>query len=108
MRSMRTCLLGLSCLVLLAAESLAEDRARRDVYGDPLPEGARARMGTARLRHQSDVRAFAFTPDGKALIGAEHWTGSVVFWDLASGRELRRLRTHLRTISSMSMSADGK
>ena len=57
-----------------------------DFYGDPLPEGALARMGTARLRHSSATH-LTFSPDGKSLYtaGRDH---AVRDWDLSTGRRV--------------------
>jgi RNA polymerase sigma factor (sigma-70 family) len=44
-----------------------EKQVRTDRYGDPLPEGAIARMGTIRLRTDGQVAAVAFSPDGKMV-----------------------------------------
>ncbi len=60
-----------------------------DLYGDPLPEGAIARMGSIQLRHagQSD---FIVLPDSKTILTAG---GQVVrFWDIASGRLVRQVK----------------
>ncbi len=66
-------------------------QARRDYYGDPLPPGALARMGSVQLRHQT--AHLAFCADGKTLVSAS-WDATVRFWDVAKGRQLRQ--THLR------------
>lgn len=63
--------------------------AKTDLYGDPLPEGAIARMGSIQLRHagQSD---FVVLPDNKTILTAG---GRVVrFWDIASGRLVREVK----------------
>jgi len=55
-----------------------------DLYGDPLPEGAIARMGSMRLRHGSGIFQAAFRNDGKVLMSAGG-DGLVRFWDAATG-----------------------
>jgi RNA polymerase sigma factor (sigma-70 family) len=58
---------------------------RADAFGDPLPPGALARMGTVRLRQ---VRPrVVFGPDGKSLISVGE-DSRVATWDLATGKYL--------------------
>src|SRR5690349_6713921 len=53
-----------------------------DLHGDPLPDGAVARLGTARLR--ALCGSIHFAPDGKTLVGID--AGRVVrTWDAISG-----------------------
>jgi WD40 repeat protein len=60
-----------------------------DRHGDPLPPGAVARLGTARLR--AVCESIHFSADGKTLIGVD---GRLIrVWDASDGslREVRRL-----------------
>ena len=83
-----------------ARETLAQMRARdplpktpvadasgspstRDRFGDALPRGASARLGTTRLRHS----LAAFTPDGKSLAGIS--ANGLYLTNLATGVEGR-------------------
>ena len=61
-------------------------QAKTDIYGDPLPPGTLARMGTVRLRHE--YASAAFSADGKTLIscGPDGWVRS---WDVDTGKQVR-------------------
>jgi RNA polymerase sigma factor (sigma-70 family) len=60
-----------------------------DVFGDPLPPGAVARLGTVRWRHGAPVQFIALLPDNKTLVTGDD-DHVVRVWDLATGKELRR------------------
>jgi WD40 repeat protein len=60
-----------------------DKQAKKDYYGDPLPPGVLARMGTVQLRQP--YAAVRFTPDGKTLISAGG-DGMIGFWDVSSGK----------------------
>lgn len=67
----------------------SEPRPAVDAHGDPLPEGAIARMGSIQLRHaaQSD---FVILPDSKTILTAG---GRVVrFWDMVAGKQVREVK----------------
>lgn len=81
----------LVCSILLtgAGGRSAADLPRRDHHGDPVPEGAVARLGTLRWRTGSNVALCQFLDDGKALLTVNQEAQAQV-WDVATGRELRR------------------
>src|SRR5262249_10545742 len=77
-----------------AAERGAKPQAappRFDVYGDPLPAGALARLGTLRWRHlhRTADLAVAFSPDGKTVVTGGD--GTLKRWDVATGKLLAPL-----------------
>src|SRR4051812_30868307 len=81
-------------IVILAPASLlaAGDKPapRVDHHGDPLPDGAVARLGTTRLRHADEISALAFSPNGKMLASGS-WDGQLSVWDAESGKELHQI-----------------
>jgi RNA polymerase sigma factor (sigma-70 family) len=101
-----------------AAESGKDDPAERpqegaaprrnDSHGDALPEGAVARLGTLRFRHEGEAGSVAFSPDGKTLAATNGEKGgdAIFLWDAATGKPLTRLQT--RASRSLAFSPDGK
>lgn len=108
---------GVSAAIRAAAEQELPKppaTAGTDVYGDPLPPNARARLGTVRLRHAgaddshgASVTCLAYAPDGSSVAsgGGE---GTVRVWEVRSGKELVRLRGHQGPLSSVAFSPDGR
>lgn len=110
----------LTCLALLigsfawSAPPEASDNQRTDRYGDPLPPGAIARMGSVLFYHDQAPSLLAFSPDGKILAVAgcadnsfRALHASIRLLDAATGRQLRRLLGHRQT-HSLRFSEDGK
>src|SRR5580692_4249534 len=64
-----------------------------DQHGDPLPPGALARYGSARLRHGPEPLGLGFSPDGKMLGSISPREDSIRLWDPKTGRELHRFNS---------------
>lgn len=83
---------------------------RFDMFGDPLPEGALARIGTARLRSNEMVNVVAFSPDGHQLAFGDE-RGVVRVCDVADGKlrfEFQPEKPRFRPITELAFSQDGK
>jgi RNA polymerase sigma factor (sigma-70 family) len=86
--------------------------APTDFFGDPLPAGAVARLGTIRFRQGDTLAAIAFSPDGKAV--AASGLGAVVhIWETASGKEISQFTSrsenelNFESIGDLVYSPDG-
>jgi RNA polymerase sigma factor (sigma-70 family) len=84
-----------------------QKHVRKDLHGDALPDGAMARLGTLRLRHGDMTASALFTRDGKTVIVGDG-RGNIVYWDVASGREIRRLGPTPGVVHALAITRDGK
>jgi RNA polymerase sigma factor (sigma-70 family) len=70
---------------------------RTDLFGDPLPPGALARMGTVRYAQGDSMDGYpVLAPDQKTFVTVSHHTpyrrGRVLcLWETATGKELRHI-----------------
>ncbi len=91
-----------------AADGLPLRAIVMDQYGDPLPEGAVARLGTTRLRHSGTIYAVVFSPDGR-LVASTHSHGEARIWDVATGKKVHALVDPFGGVARCaSFSPDGK
>lgn len=74
---------------LAPADELAPPprEVRVDRYGDPLPEGAMARLGTTRFRHVG-ARSLSFTSDGSRFVTWHSYYRTIHVWDAATGNRV--------------------
>lgn len=89
-----------ACALSLGAAPPALDR-----LGDPLPDGALLRLGTARLRHADRIESVALSPDGRVVAVADY-QGRVRVWRTGDGRLLLSLPEETGT--GVAFSPDGK
>jgi WD40 repeat protein len=133
--------------VLLIPQLLAAQEPKLDAYGDPLPAGSLARLGTVRWRNGEGSKFAAFLPDGKTLLDvggdgtarerevasgkelrkfgpfptrgpvALSGNGKVIaasdfdkvqLWDVAAGKELRKIRVDGWLVTALAVTSDGK
>jgi RNA polymerase sigma factor (sigma-70 family) len=87
-----------------------------DLAGDPLPDGAIARIGTTRFRYAGSIRSLVFTADGKRLLSFGSYgnreNNFIRVWDLDTGDEqhtrLADADIALQPWRVSSLSSDGK
>src|SRR5262249_13887843 len=75
--------------MLFFTSTLRADEPRVDAFGDPLPAGVLAQMGTTRLRHGDSVYLTHFVQDGRWLLSTGG-DGTARLWDSGTGKEHRR------------------
>src|SRR5271166_6240712 len=91
-------------------EAPAPAQRRTDLFGDPLPPGALARLGSIRFRQPNVPLDLAFSPDGNTLAVATPGTGphTLRLLDAMTGQEVRRLSPPQYNVYRLDFSADGK
>jgi WD40 repeat protein len=104
--------IGLKALLLIAYTTPLQGAGEvgfelQDDFGDPLPKGAIARIGTTRLYHEGRIVSIAVSTDGRTTAsGAFGRTGStVIIWEIATGKSLHRIED---AGAYVTISPDGK
>jgi WD40 repeat protein len=81
---------------------------RTDSFGDPLPKGAVARLGTLRWKGSEGMKALAFSPDGKFLAAA-CGDDKLRVWSYPEGRLVRSYSfTNAQQATSLAFTTDQK
>jgi RNA polymerase sigma factor (sigma-70 family) len=74
---------------------------------DPLPQGARLRLGSQRFTYGPLLEALALSPDGATVAGLGQ-TNSVLFWDAATGKRQTYISANdLAQLCAVDFSPDG-
>jgi RNA polymerase sigma factor (sigma-70 family) len=79
----------------------------RDLHGDPLPEHALFRVGTARLQHRGLAHHLAVSADRRLLASCGQ-DGVVRVWDARDGKPLRQFELSRWGAWAVAFSHDGK
>jgi RNA polymerase sigma factor (sigma-70 family) len=82
-------------------------QVRTDGHGDPLPDGAIARLGTVRWQHGYTVGRLAYSPDGKR-IAATGIGRDITLWDARTGNEIQQFPHNGRQSMAVAFAPDGK
>ncbi len=102
----------LLCIPVLLLAGLAAPAAAPPARFDPLPAGARLRIGSARLHHGGLVRALAFAPPARGgaatLLASASHDQTVSLWHVPSGRELHRLHGHAADVLCLAFAPGGE
>lgn len=78
-------------------EPAAEVAEVGDPKDEPVPDGARGRVGSLRLRHAGSIQALGFTPSlERPYIASASADGTIGVWDSRTGKEVRRFETNTR------------
>jgi WD40 repeat protein len=90
------------------AVALVATGARAEELAELVPEGEEPKeiLQDTDWAAMESVGAVAFSPDGSRLASGGS-DGAVWLWDVATGRELRRLEGHMDSVQSVAFSPDG-
>jgi WD40 repeat protein len=120
------CILSVVATPVRANDPASAKPIRVDAFGDRLPGGAVARLGTLRLVHRGSVTAVAVSPDGKLVASGVYGTRDVTrfgvaevkedvradqrgvrLWATRTGKLIREVLTPAGHTSCLLFSADG-
>jgi WD40 repeat protein len=76
------------------------------MFGDRLPTGSIARLGTIRFRHGGPIRSVAISADAKTV--ATGGDSLVCLWEASTGKRIQQFAGHEGQIGKILFSPDGK
>jgi WD40 repeat protein len=88
-----TVVIGITAALIAGSFAHAEDSPKIEI----VPQ----------LGHWGMVRSVALAPDGKTALSGSH-DKTLMLWDLASGREIRKFEGHSDAVNSVVFAPDGK
>jgi RNA polymerase sigma factor (sigma-70 family) len=85
-------------------------QVRKDCFGDELPPGALARLGTVRFREGDWIHDFDLSPDGRTLLTTGWNNVGLHMWDVATGKQMHHFPQQKRATSgyTVAFSPDGQ
>ena len=87
-------------------------KPRLDSLGDPLPDGAIARLGTLRFKHSPSndptVDIVRYSPDGTKIVSLVYSQQAVRLWEADTGKEIKGPWTKQNQITAVAFSPDSK
>jgi WD40 repeat protein len=86
---------------------LPDSIAQAPKKDDPRPQPRPTERKPLTLKHDGGVRALAYARDGKTLATAGS-DGTVILWDPATGKQVRRIKAHKKAVCAVCFSPDGK
>jgi WD40 repeat protein len=97
-------------VLLIRLDGLTAEAPLLDRVGDPLPLRAVARLGSSRLRQGGSIYGLTFSPEGKRLAswGGRHRDYELAIWEVASGKELRRIKRPGDRLDAWAWVRDGR
>jgi WD40 repeat protein len=93
--------------VVRAWEQAKEPASAVDLYGDPLPPGAIARLGTLRLQHGLGCDVLAYSPASDMLASGGRTDRIIRLWDADTGKEFRQILGPEKGVEQLLFSPDG-
>ena len=91
--------------ILIGGAAAAQNKTDR--FGDPLPPGAVARIGTVRFKHAKAVNSVAFLSDGNRIVSSSD-DGTVRLWNAQSGALLHTFEGHRGKVAAVAVSPNGR